>query len=190
MEDNSLIALFVRPLNMLGLPYLVTGGVAAIVFGEARFTRDIDLVISLRPADVESIQRAWPADSFYVPPLEVLREESARSMHGHFNIIHEATALRADCYVAGDDPLHTWALQRPNPVQVGPDLVRLAPIEYVILRKLDYYRQGGSERHLIDVAKMLRVSSDLIDERELAIWLTRLNLGTEWERATRTDPES
>lgn len=163
MEDNSLIALFVRPLNTLGLPYLVTGGVAAIVFGEARFTRAIDLVISLGPADAESIERAWPVASFYVPPLQVLREESARSMHGRFKIIHQSTAWRADCYVAGDDRLHAWALERSHSVHVGPDLVRLSPIEYVILRKLDYYRQGRSERHLIDVTKMLRVSGSLID---------------------------
>jgi hypothetical protein len=27
MTDESLIALFVRPLNQLGIPYMVTGGV-------------------------------------------------------------------------------------------------------------------------------------------------------------------
>lgn len=48
MTDASLISLFVRPLNRLRIPYLVTGGVASVVYGEPRLTRDIDLVIQLR----------------------------------------------------------------------------------------------------------------------------------------------
>ena len=38
MTDPSLISLFVRPLNQLGIPYMVTGGVASVVYGELRFT--------------------------------------------------------------------------------------------------------------------------------------------------------
>ena len=40
MTDASLVALFVRPLNTLRIPYLVTGAVAAVVYGEPRLTRD------------------------------------------------------------------------------------------------------------------------------------------------------
>jgi hypothetical protein len=46
MTDASLIALFVRPLNQLRIPYLVTAGIASVVYGEPRLTRDIDLVIN------------------------------------------------------------------------------------------------------------------------------------------------
>lgn len=68
MTDPSLIALFVRPLNQLRVPYLVTGGVASVVYGEPRLTRDIDLVIELRPRDARRFAGAWPAEEFYVPP--------------------------------------------------------------------------------------------------------------------------
>ena len=36
----------------------------------------------------------------------------------------------------------------------------LAPAEYVIVRKLEYYREGGSEKHLRDIRSMLAVSGD------------------------------
>lgn len=110
MSEPSLIALFVRPLNALGIPYLVTGGVATIVYGEPRFTRDVDLVVTTSPDDAVRIAAAWSADAFYVPPVEVLQEECARSQHGHFNIVHRDSGLRADCYVAGSGPL-----RRPFP---------------------------------------------------------------------------
>lgn len=187
MGETSLVELFVRPLNESGIPYLVTGGVAAIVYGEPRFTRDIDLLVALRPQDALTISTAWPNDAFYVPPIEVLRAESARDRYGHFNISHHASGLRADCYVAGEDPLHAWAFQRPHIEQVGRDTVRLAPIEYVILRKLDYFQQGRSDRHLSDVAKMVRIRGDLIDRAALDLWLANLGLEAEWQMALMAD---
>ncbi len=92
-------------------------------------------------------------------------------------------AACTDCYVAGEDPLHVWAFERPHVEQVGRDTVQIAPIEYVILRKLSYFQQGRSDRHSIDVAKMARIRGDLIDRRALDSWLTRLGLEAEWQQA-------
>ena len=68
-------------------------------------------------------------------------------------------------------------------MQVGDDVVRLAPIEYVILRKLSYFKQGQSDRHLTDIANMVRIRGDLIDRGALEEWLHRLGLEVEWRRA-------
>ena len=187
MPDDSLVALFVRPLNRAGIPYLVTGGVATIVYGEPRFTRDVDLILHVRPADAAALIAAWDAAAFYLPLREVVEREAARTAHGHFNIIHVATGLRADCYVAGDDPLHTWALAHPRVERVGDDAVRLAPIEYVIVRKLEYFRDGASDRHLSDIAAMVRISENLIDRDTLDSLVRQRRLEGEWRRAVRHD---
>jgi len=105
MTDASLVSLFVRPLNQLRIPYMVTGGVASVVYGEPRLTRDIDLVIELRPRDARRFAAAWSTAEFYVPPVEVIEEESGRPSHGHFNVIHHRTAMRADVYLPGSDAL-------------------------------------------------------------------------------------
>lgn len=182
-EDSpSLIALFVRPLNALGISYLVTGGVASIVYGEPRLTRDIDLVIHFQAGDAARMLAEWPPDRFYVPPLEVLQEESTRARHGHFNILHHDSGLRADIYVAGQDELTAWAMLRPHVERAGPDVIRLAPIAYVVLMKLRYFQQGGSARHLEDIEGMLRIRGDLVDRPELEDWVRRLGLEEEWER--------
>jgi hypothetical protein len=88
MTEASLISLFVRPLNRLRIPYMVTGGVASVIYGDPRFTRDIDLVIQLRPQDADRFASAWAPEDFDVPPIEVIREESRRPAHGHFNVSH------------------------------------------------------------------------------------------------------
>lgn len=183
MTDASLISLFVRPLNLLRIPYLVTGGVASVVYGEPRLTRDIDLVIGLKPRDASRFAGAWAADAFYVPPVEVIAEESRRPAHGHFNIIHHETALRADVYLPGDNELAAWEFAHPVVRHIGADEVTLAPIEAVMLSKLRYYQMGKSDRHLRDIHQMLRISGDLVDHAVLERWTARLGLEAEWRQA-------
>jgi hypothetical protein len=50
------------------------------------------------------------------------------------------------------------AMARRTRHEVGAVAVWVAPIEYVILRKLEWYREGGASRHLDDIRAMLRVS--------------------------------
>ena len=58
--------------------------------------------------------------------------------------------------------------------------VWVAPIEYVILRKLEWLRQGGPARHAEDIRSMVRVSGERIDHAALAPWLASLRLEPEW----------
>jgi hypothetical protein len=160
---------------------MITGAVAAVIYGEPRFTRDLDVVVDLRPGDAHRVVSAFPGDRFYTPPPEVVEQEAARPLHGHFNLIHHGTALRADCYVAGIDPLHKWAITRRIRHDVRAVGVWVAPIEYVILRKLEWYRDGGASRHLDDIRAMLRVSGGNLDRAALDAWVTRLGLENEWK---------
>jgi len=55
--------------------------------------------------------------------------------------------------------------------------------EYVILRKLEYFREGGSEKHLRDIVGMIAISRDQIDFEELRQRIRHRNLSKEWEKA-------
>jgi hypothetical protein len=187
VTDPDLIGLFIEPLERIGIRYMITGGVAAVIYGDPRFTRDVDVVLELASADVERLAATFEGGDFYVPPVEVLREEASRG--GHFNVIHRDTALRADVYVAGSDPFHRWAFERRRRIATAPTPIWAAPIEYVIVRKLEYYRESGSDRHLRDIAMMLRVSGDQVDGRELERWAGALELGDALARA-RVHPTS
>lgn len=58
MPEPDLFHIFLGPLNRLDIPYLVTGAVASIVYGEVRVTHDIDLIVDLKRDDVENIAGA------------------------------------------------------------------------------------------------------------------------------------
>ena len=145
MPEPELFLLFVRPLNRAGIRYVVSGSVAAIFYGEPRLTHDVDLVVFLNPDDIQKLVEVFPATEFYLPPPETMRAEVAREQHGHFNLIHHDTGFKADLYPTGRDKLNAWALRGKHPVEFEGETIMLAPPEYVIVRKLEYYREGQSE---------------------------------------------
>jgi hypothetical protein len=163
MQNNDLFHIYISRLNNLGVCYMVTGAVASIIYGEPRLTHDMDLVIELSAAEINDFISAFPSEEFYCPPSEVVLVEINRRQRGHFNLIHHMTGFKADIYICGQDKLHRWALEHRKNVGLAGEKYWVAPIEYVILRKLEYYREGTSHKHLQDIAGMLELSSDQVD---------------------------
>lgn len=58
----------------------------------------------------------------------------------------------------------------------------LAPPEYVIVRKLEYFRDGGSDKHLRDIRGMLNISSEQIDRAALDEWIKLQGVEQEWKK--------
>jgi hypothetical protein len=174
------LAPFLEPLERLGLPYCVTGSVAASVYGEPRLTADIDVVLLLRIADIAALRSAFPDTAYYVPPDETLRLELARDSRGMFNLIHHASQFKADIYLAARDPMHAWALEHRRRIRLGDSGAWIAPPEYVILRKLEYLREGGQDKHVRDIRFMLAAS--MVDLAFVESEVARLGLQTQWRQ--------
>jgi len=71
----------------------------------------------------ECVRELWSLDTFYCPPAATIIAEHGRGSHGHFNVIHRESAMRADVYLAGADELsagprgggsHAWWKARPS----------------------------------------------------------------------------
>ena len=181
MPETDLFTLFTRPLNDAGLDYFVTGSVASMIYGEPRLTLDVDIILTLSQTDVTKLTAAFPEDAFYIPPLEVLRIEAARPQRGHFNLRHHDSGYKADIYLAGSDPLHAWAFEHRRQVDLDGTLIWFAPPEYVILRKLQFYREGRSEKHLRDIRAMLDHTQP--DPSTLDRFIEEHALKAEWQAA-------
>ena len=52
--------------------------------------------------------------------------------------------------------------------------------EDVIIKKMEYYREGGSEKHLRDITGILKVSAGEIDQGYIVEWAQRLGLEPIW----------
>lgn len=184
MPQTELFLIFLRLFNRAGFRYVIGGSVAAIFYGEPRMTDDVDLVVFLNDADIQRLPEVFPRAEFYLPPEEVIRAEVARPQRGHFNIIHSATSFKADVYPTGRDELNAWAFRNKRSIPFQGEMLVLAPPEYVIVRKLEYFREGGSDKHLRDIRGILHVSREQMDRTALDEWISQRGLQAEWQRVS------
>jgi len=182
MQKANLFLVFLERLNRGNFPYMVTGSVASTIYGEPRVTNDIDIVVEIALSDAAGLLRLFEPDRFYCPPQTVVETE-AGSKSGHFNIIHHTTGFKADIYPASGEELDLWAMGHRQKVKIEDCDVWLAPPEYVIIRKLQYYSEGRSEKHLRDIKRMLHVLGLSIDTAELQSRIAGLGLLKEWDCA-------
>jgi len=148
-------------LEAMGIEYVIWGGVAAITYGEPRFTRDMDVLVRLHYDQVDTLARVLEEDGYYVS-VEAIRDAVDR--HFYFNVIHMETGIKVDFLVAERDPIHVWAFEHCRVKNF--DEFRQAsymPPESVILTKLRAHQDSGSTRHLDDIEGILRVSGPELD---------------------------
>jgi hypothetical protein len=155
---------------------------ASIVYGEPRFTNDIDVVIRSTEAQVDQLCQAFPHEDYYVSADAAREAVRQRAM---FNVIHPASGLKIDFIVAGGDEFNhsRFARRRRLPVVTGARIAFASP-EDVIIRKLQYFREGRSEKHVGDIRGILSTTDQEIDRAYLTSWIERLGLQEEWKRVT------
>lgn len=188
MEQSDLLRCAADTLERLGLVYFVTGSTASIMYGEVRFTNDIDIVVDLPASKAKLFCAAFPGPEFYVSEPAVL--DAIRLRH-QFNVLHPRSGLKIDVIIASESEFDQSRIKRRRMIQALPDkqLVFAAP-EDVILKKLAYFKEGGSEKHLRDIAGMLRVQGAKIDRAYIADWAQRLGLTESWEEIRRQCDET
>jgi hypothetical protein len=169
-------------LESLDIPYMVTGSVGAMLYGEPRLTNDMDVVVVLAPRHVQPLIAAFGEPAFYVPSSDVILD--AIRERGQFNVIHIDSGSKVDLILRKETDFALAEFARRQRVVFTERLEsQSATPEDIILAKLLYFREGQSGKHLEDIAGMLRVRGDQLDRPYLEQWVARLGLGGEWELA-------
>lgn len=182
----DLLEMVARACEDLGIPYAIGGSMASMTYGELRTTRDVDVVVSLRGVDVPKLLARFPLSDFYHDQRAAL---DAVRTGGEFNIIDNERGLKIDLFVADDEISELQiANARRLPLPFGGSAMFSAP-EELILRKMEFYSLGWSEKHLRDIAGMLGRPGADIDEGRVAGLAARHGLAHIWaavqERRTR-----
>jgi hypothetical protein len=178
-EGEFLAALrkVVAALDALGIEYALGGSFASSLYGEARATRDVDLIAAVAGKQAGPIVAALGPE-FYADEAQITE---AAMNQGSFNLIHLATMAKVDVYVVWRTEFGRTQLARRRRQQVGSveplDLFVTSP-EDTVLAKLEWYRKGGevSDRQWRDVLGVLKVQAEALDRAYLRDWAARLNL--------------
>ncbi|MEE9430944.1 MAG: hypothetical protein V3V16_07895 [Melioribacteraceae bacterium] len=144
-------------------------------------THDIDIVITIPTALLNKVYSLFPMDEFYIPPIEVLKNEISRENRGHCNIIHNESGFKADLYFAGNNDFQHLALKKVKEINFYGDKIPIAPPEYVIIKKLEFFKEGKAQKHINDIKAILQNSDDLIDSEFLMKYISIFALEKEWK---------
>ncbi len=192
MEQYELLSLLVRCFESLGVRYFITGSVASMAYGEPRLTNDIDVVVDLAEMHIPALVERFPHPEFYLS-ADAARQAIRR--RGQFNIIHPRSGLKADIIIPKRSDFDDSRFERAQKVRPVDDLEAVfSSPEDVIVKKLDFYREGGSDKHLRDIAGIIKISGASLDLAYVGRWVQSMGLAEVWSevlgRAKATPPSS
>jgi hypothetical protein len=178
VDQDELMRRVARACESIGVRYFVTGSMATIFYGEPRFTNDIDVVVDLPRDRVDDFIAQFSGDEFYVSREMMLRAIDRKTQ---FNVIHSIAGLKVDVMIPAGDSFDRSRFARTRRLHPEEGVeVEFASPEDVIVKKMEYYRAGGSDKHLRDIAGVLTLAGDRIDRAYIIEWAGRLGLGEIW----------
>ena len=183
MEQHELLQFVVECLEKLKIRYLITGSIASMAYGEPRLTNDIDIVADMDQNHAQKVKDCFPEADFY---LEIESIKKAVRQRHQFNIIHPSSGLKIDIMIPDQDGFNRSRFARTKRLNISETrTAEFAAPEDVIIKKLEYYQEGGSDKHLRDIAGMMKISEALIDVAYLDDWTEKLGLSALWKSVLR-----
>lgn len=151
-----------RALNDRGVRYLVAGGVAVVLHGHMRYTKDLDLVVDLAPeqakAAIEVLSALGLVPSVPVDPLSFADADTRQAWIGEKGMtvlsLHHPDEVRlvVDLFVeppSGFEEL--WSASDEMPLETTT--VRVVSLDDLIAMK----RKAGRPRDMLDVEELEQI---------------------------------
>jgi len=179
-EELEVLKDVVGRLERAGIAYMVTGSIAANFYAVPRMTRDIDIVIELEERDVGRFISLFEKD-YYLEPNTVRGAVKDKAM---FNLIQNEHVVKVDFVVRKDSEYRKTEFTGRKKITVDDESIYVVAPEDLILSKLLWAKDSGSEVQLLDVRNLLRAVKRL-NRSYLARWVKRLGVGALYRKVAK-----
>lgn len=183
VEDPISLAINIsKILDRCEIPYYIGGSLASSLWGEPRYSEDLDLVIVLAPDRVANLV-AELMPQFYISEVAIADAVSGRC--SSFNVISLASAEKIDLFVSQSDDFSLSKLDRRISYELPTgDCLWVYSPEDIILQKLVWGRGDRSEKQWRDVLGVLKVQRAKLDFNYLRQWAEKLDISEYLDRAS------
>jgi len=165
-------------LDEAGVPYMLTGSLAAAYYAIPRATQDIDMVVEVSPEQLPHLTDLISSAGYYVS-LAAAKEASAQE--GQFNAIDPNSGWKVDFIIRKSRAFSRSEFERRiRTTALGLDLT-MVTIEDLVVAKLEWAKKGESELQIRDVRAILRTAGPDFDWDYVGRWVSELGLEKEWE---------
>ena len=164
-DVTALLASLTSELDRRGIRFMLIGGQAVLLHGEARFTADVDVTLDAGPAALSDLRAA--CDTLHLTPVAPASESLETFVRRTFVLParHAATGMRVD-FIFSTTPYEAEAVARAQRVQIGGALVPFATAEDLVIHKLF----AGRARDVEDVEGVVRRRGAALDWAYLERW--------------------
>ncbi len=180
IQDSIGLASLLHPIfDRLSIRYYITGGVAAIAYGEPRTTQDLDLVLEIEREQIQDLATALEGLGFYVPGVDDAVSGRMRTLQ----VTHMESISRADLVIASDEPWDSLKFDRRWEIPIeGLGHLFFASPEDLILNKLRWGKRSQSDKQWRDVLGILKVNGRTLDFEYLMWWAGALEVRSDLDR--------
>ena len=157
MRVYDLYIRVVKALDEIGAPYMIVGAFGGSVFGIARSTNDIDMLVDLQEKDCIAISENFPLPRYYADPEMI---KNSIEMGIMFNLIDTEEGARADLVPLKREPEYQTAFNRrvrttfTDPSGQSFEAWVAQPTD-IIIGKLHAWEEGRSDKHPKDIFSIL-----------------------------------
>ena len=159
---NELLVRITEQLDKHSIPYMVIGGQAVLLYGEPRFTRDIDITLGIDIDELLKIKQVIQTLSLR-PLIENVDEFVSETRA--LPVLDESTGLRVD-FVFSFIAFERQAIDRAAKIKVGNYHVKYVSVEDLIIYKL----VAGRPIDIEDVKNVVR-KNPAFDKKYVTRWL-------------------
>jgi predicted nucleotidyltransferase len=169
---EKLLSIIGKRLDLDGIPYMIIGGQAVLLYGEPRLTRDIDITLGIDSHDLEKFLKTTEDLRLKILPEDVTDFVQETMV---LPTLDEASGIRVD-FIFSYTPYERSAIKRAKGVKIIGQTVKFAALEDLIIHKIF----AGRPRDLDDVKSVLIKNRD-IDLKYIRKWLKEFDKGLDKE---------
>lgn len=160
MNQEELLKKIGQILDKLNIPYIITGGIAIIVWGRPRFTADIDVVVELKFLHIDRLaEELFKIDKDVYVDKESIKQ--ALRDQGEFNFIHPSSGLKVDFWILKNNIFDRIRMKRRITQKIKGQSINFISPEDLILSKLFWYQETESTRQLEDIESVVNIQEKL-----------------------------
>lgn len=176
--ELDVLRMVAQRLDACSVPYMLTGSFAMAYYSTPRMTRDLDLVVALPEESLPALVAAFNPD-FYVDAQAARTAVRSATL---FNLMHLDSGIKVDLIVRKSAEYRQVEFTRRARVGFGGVDIWIASREDLILSKLVWARDTGSELQRRDARALLEAA---VDSAYLETWARRLEVLAMLEEARR-----
>ena len=184
MKLADFMRLVLDALEAAGVDYMIGGAVAVWAWGEARTTRDFDVVVNVPVERMRHLSEELEKRDMLVPTDIILDLFLETRADLPVNAIHLYTGYKAELFLLRPgDVYRETAFTRRRLVDLGPPLgeVYVHTPEDLILNKLHYFNISHQPKHVRDITSIFLAQGDELDLDYIETWAERLSLINLWQ---------